>query len=178
MPQTSVTTAPAIGTPGEPSDLYTGLNGQVVSAQQEEASALIVPGIMTIAGTGDYSAKIPTGTTNKLKGIAMRAHDASDLDFDFDATIPGWRPGAELPIGRTGRYFVRIEENVTPASDVRVRMVAAGSEVAGTFRATADSTDCLEITAFAKWVRTALAADGVGELEINMGMADLAVADT
>lgn len=178
MPQTSVRTAPAIGTPGEPADLHAERNGQVVSSVSEEASALIIPGIMVQPGTGDYSSKLLTAVTNKLKGVVVRSHSVGDLDFDFSATNPGYRPGAEVPVARTCRWFVRIEENVTPASDVRVRCVAAGAEIAGSFRATADSTDCIEITPFAKWVRTALAADGVGELEIDLANADLAVADT
>lgn len=177
MPQTAVTTAPLVGRPGEPADEHTSRNGRVVSAVQSEASVAMIPGIMVQKGTGDNDVKLMTATSNKLAGIVVRTHDVSDLDFDVLATNPGYRPGAEVPIARTERWFVRIEENVTPTSDVRVRCVAVSAEIAGAFRATADSTDCIEITAFAKWVRTALAADGVAELEIDMANADLAVAD-
>lgn len=177
MPQTSVTAAPLVGRPGEPADGLTARVGRVVSGISEEASANVLPGLMVQAGTGDYGVKLLTATTNKLKGIAVRAHDVADLDYDL-VNNTGYKPGAMVPVARTERWFVRIEENVTPASDVRVRCVATGGEVAGTFRATADSTDCLELTAFARWIRTALAADGVAELEIDMASADLAVADT
>lgn len=169
--QTSVTTAPLVGTPGEPADLNTARDGRVVSATNAEASAEIRMGIMVQTGTGDTDVKIITGITNKLAGIVVRAHDFGDLDRG----ATGYTPGATFGVARTGRWFVQIEENVTPTSDVRVRCVAGGSEVAGIFRATADSTDCLELTPFAKWVRTALASDGVAELEINMVNADLAV---
>lgn len=177
MPQTAVTTAPLVGRPGEPADEHTARNGRVVSRVSAEASAGIIPGIMVQRGTGDTDVKVLTATTNKLEGIVVRTHDAGDLDVDL-INQTGYKPGAEIPVARTERWFVRIEENVTPASDVRVRCVAVGGEVAGSFRATADSTDCLELTAFAHWVRTALAADGVAELEIDMTNADLAVADT
>lgn len=177
MPQTAVTTAPLVGRPGEPADEHTARNGRVISALQAEASAGMIPGIMVQHGTGDTDCKVLTATTNKLKGIVVRTHDISDLDFDLVGNT-GYKPGAEVPLARTERWFVRIEENVTPTSDVRVRCVAAGSEIAGSFRATADSTDCIEITGFAKWVRTALAADGVAEVEIDMANADLSVADT
>lgn len=176
MPQTAVTAAPLVGRPGEPADEHTARNGRVVSAKQAEASAGMIPGIMVQKGTGDYDVKVLTATTNKLAGVTVRTHDISDLDFDITGNT-GYKPGASVPIARTERWFVKIEENVTPTSDVRVRCVAAGSEVAGAFRATADSTDCIEITAYAKWVRTALAADGVAELEIDMANADLGVAD-
>lgn len=171
--QTAVTSAPKVGAPGEPSDEHTARNGAIYSATSEEASAEIVPGIMVQATTGssDYGAKIITAITNKLAGISTRAHDYGDLDLG----TTGYKPGATFGVGRKGRFFVRIEENVTPTSAVRVRCVATGNEVAGAFRATADSTDCLDCSAFAKWVRTSLAADGVGELEIDMSNASLAV---
>lgn len=171
--QTSVSSAPKIGLPGEPADQHTAKNGRVVSGTSEEASAEILTGIMVKAGTGDYGVLKLTATTNRLVGITTREQDFGDLELGDT----GYKPGATFGIARTERWFVRIEENVTPASDVRVRCVAAGNEVAGAFRATADSTDCLDLTPLAKWVRTALAADGVGELEIDMTNIDLAVAD-
>lgn len=179
MPQTSVTTAPLVGRPGEPADELTGRIGRVVSRVSAEASANIPLGVMVQKGTGDYDVKVLTAVTNKLEGVTVRTHDISDLDFDLtSATGNGYKPGAMLPVARTERWFVRIEENVAPGLDVRVRCVVAGSEVAGSFRTTADSTDCIELTPLARWVRTALAADGVGELEIDMTNIDLAVADT
>jgi hypothetical protein len=173
MSQTSVTTAPKVGQPGTAADEYTALNGQIASATSEEASAEIPFGVMVKAGTADYGVLKMTATTNKLAGITFRTHDFADLELGDT----GLKPGATFGVARKGRYFVKIEENVTPASDVRVRAVAGGAEVAGAFRATADSTDCIDLTPFAKWVRTALAADGVGELDIDLTNADLAVAD-
>lgn len=174
MSQTAVATSPKVGLPGEPATLQAATNGRVSTGLSEETTAEIRPGIMVQKGTGDYGVKILTATSNKLVGITKRSHDYGDLELGDT----GYKPGASIGLAQTERWFVRIEENVTPSSDVRVRCVAAGAEVAGTFRATADSTDCVDLTALAKWVRTALAADGVGELEINMTMIDLAVADT
>lgn len=174
MSQTSVTVNPQVGRPGEPATEQAAKNGSVVSATSEEASAEIAIGIMVKAGTGDYGVLKLTAVTNKLAGITTRSHEYGDLEIGDT----GYKPGATFGLARTETWFVRIEENVTPASDVRVRAVAAGNEVAGAFRATADSTDCIDLTALAKWKRTSLAADGVGELEINMALVDLAVADT
>lgn len=173
MAQSTVNTSPTIGLPGEPSDLHSATDARVVSATSEEASAEIRTGIMVQAGTGDYGAKILTATTNRLIGITTRSHDFGDLELG----VTGYLPGATFGVAKSERWFVRIEENVTPASDVRVRCVAVSAEIAGAFRATADSTDCIDLTPCAKWIRTALAADGIGELEIDMTNIDLAVAD-
>ncbi len=170
--QTSVKTAPAIGLPGTPSNLATADGEGTVSATSEEASAEIPRGLVVQTSTtnSDYGAKLITGTTNKLFGIVLRSDDMGDADLGST----GYKPGATFPLGRNGRFFVVIEENVTPTSSVRVR--CAGTGTIGAFRATADATNCLDCTPFAKWVRTALAADGIGEVEIDFTNAALAVA--
>lgn len=170
--QTTVTKNPAVGLPGSPSDLATSDGEGIISGTSEEASAEIVRGLVVQATTtnSDYGAKIITATTNKLLGIVLRSNDASDTELG----ATGWKPGATFPVGRSGRYFVVIEENVTPTSSVRVR--CAGTGTIGAFRATADATNCLDITPFAKWVRTSLAADGVGEVDVDFTNAALAVA--
>ena len=171
--QTSVSTAPKFGRPGEPADEHTALHGRVVSGTSEEAAAEIPVGIMLQATTdaSDYGVKLITGITNRLAGISTRAHDMSDSELGET----GYKPGATFGVARTESWFVVLEEDVTPASPVRVRCVAVGNEVAGAFRATADSTDCLDLSACAKWVRTAFAADGVGEVYIDMANISLAV---
>lgn len=170
--QTTVRTAPAIGLPGTPSNLATAAGEGTVSATSEEASAEIQRGLVVQTSTtnSDYGAKNITGTTNKLFGIALRSDDMADADLGNT----GYKPGATFPLGRQGRFFVIIEENVTPTSSVRIR--CAGTGTVGAFRATADATNCLDCTPFAKWVRTSLAADGIGEVEIDFTNAALAVA--
>jgi hypothetical protein len=176
MAQTEVTTAPLVGTPGRPADEHTAQNGQVVSATSEEASALIPFGVMVKQGSGDYGALKLTATTNAFIGISFRSNDFA-VGLEIDESTGNLKPGATFGVARKGRFFVLIEEDVTPASDVRVRCVATGNEVAGAFRATADSTDCVDLTGLARWIRTADADDGVGELEIDMTNIGLAVAD-
>ena len=176
MSQTSVTDAP-IGVPGDIADLNTARNGQRSSAKSEEASATIPFGVMVKRGTGDYGVLKCTAVANVLAGVTVRSHDFA-VGLGVDETTGGLKPGAHFAVAQRGRYFVVIEEDVTPTSDVRVRCVAAGNEVAGAFRATADSTDCVDLTPLARWVRTADADDGVAELEIDMNNIGLAVADT
>jgi hypothetical protein len=170
--QTTVKSAPAVGLPGTPSDFATSDGEGTVSGTSEEASAEIPRGLVVQVSTtnSDYGAKLITGTTNKLFGIVMRSDDMSDSDLGST----GYKPGATFPVGRKGRFFVTIEENVTPTSSVRIR--CAGTGTIGAFRATADATNCLDCTPFAKWVRTSAAADGVGEVEIDFTNAALAVA--
>lgn len=170
--QTTVRSNPQVGLPGTPANLATADGEGTVSGTSEEASAEIPRGLVVQATTtsSDYGVKLITGTGNKLAGIAMRSDDMSDSDLGST----GYKPGATFPIGRNGRYFVTIEENVTPASTVRIR--CAGTGTIGAFRTTADATNCLDCSAFAKYVRTALAADGVGEVEIDFGKSALAVA--
>lgn len=174
MSQIAVSTAPQFGLPGDIADLHTARNGQISTGTSEETSAEIPFGTMTVAGTADYGVRKPTAVTNTLRGIAVRAHDFA---IGLELGDAGLKPGATFGVGRKGRFFVRIEQDVTPSSDVRVRCVATGAEIAGAFRATEDSTDCIDISALARWVRTAFAAEGVGELELDMTNIDLAVAD-
>lgn len=167
--QTSVSSAPAVGIPGEPADERTACDGVRVTGINLEASASIVPGYMIAYNSGDdRGVKNVAAVTDKLYGISLRAHDASDSEVG----TTGWLPGAHLPVGRAGRYFVAIEENVDPTKSVRVRVLGTGTP--GKFRATADASNTLDCSAFARWTRTALAADGVGEVEIDMTNAALA----
>lgn len=170
--QATVTSAPKVGLPGTPANLATADGEGTVSGTSEEASAEIPRGLVVQTSTtnSDYGAKLITATTNKLYGIVMRSDDMADADLG----ATGYKPGATFPVGRQGRFFVTIEENVTPTSAVRVR--CAGTGTIGAFRATADATNCLDCTPFAKWVRTSLAADGIGEVEIDFTNAALAVA--
>jgi hypothetical protein len=51
---------------------------------------------------------------------------------------------------------------VTTASNVLVRAIATGSEVAGAFRDTADASDCIDITGYARYLTSA----GIGEVAL------------
>lgn len=172
MSQTAVTPAP-IGVPGDIADLHTARNGFMPAATSEEVSAEIPFGTMVRRGVGDRGVLKLSATNQILAGIAVRAHDFADSERGEI----GLKPGATFALGVKGRFFVRIEQDVTPTSDVRVRAVVTGNEIAGIFRATADSTDCIEITPYARWVRTASAADGVAELDIDLTHVSLGTAD-
>jgi len=173
-PQTEVEDTMPIGVAGQLADLWTEENGDVASATSEEASAEIPFGVMVKPGTADDGVLKLTATSNKLAGITVFSHLYAKPDELGDT---GLKPKVTFDVLTRGRIIVFPEDAVTPASEVHVRAVATGSEVAGAFRGTADGTDTIDLTAFARWRSSADAADAA-VLEIDLNNAALATADT
>lgn len=175
--QTAVAAAPDFGVPGDIADLQTARSGVIDSAKSEETSAEIPFGVMTCQGTADEGAKLlntsAAAMVGKLLGISVRSHDFA-IGSELGST--GLKPGAMFGCGKKGRFKVLVEEAVTPSSDVRVRAVAAGDEVKGAFRATADGADCVDCSAFCKYI-TSAGEDEVAVVEVDMANSNLAVAD-
>jgi hypothetical protein len=140
----------------------------------EEASAEIPFGVMVKQGTADNGALKLTATSNKLVGLVVHTHGYAK-DNELGST--GLKPKTTLKVLTKGRAWVKVEEAVTPSSAVKVRAVASGGEVAGAFRDTADSTDCIDCSAFMRYV-TSAAADGFAMVDIDMSGRNDAVADT
>ena len=172
--QTEVLDRMPIGIPGQLADLHTAEFGDVMSVTNEEAAAEIPFGVMVKAGTADDSAKLLAANTDKLRGITVFAHNFSKPVQLGDT---GLKPGVTFGLLRKGRIYVRVEDAVTPASEVHVRAVAAGLEVKGAFRGTDDGTDTIDITAFAKFICSADAGE-VAVVEVDMTNASLQVADS
>ena len=162
-PQTSIASREA-GFPGQ----LVGRGHVIEPMTSAEASASIPFGVMVKNG----GLKI-TATTSKLAGVVAHNH-AYNVDSELDAN--GLRPKATFGLVRKGEVRVLLEENVAIGDAVRVRAVVAGAEKAGAFRTTADSTDCIDISAFASW-RSAGSAGGYATLSIDMDNANLAEAD-
>lgn len=173
MPQTTVETTMPIGVAGQLADLWTEQNGDIISVISEEASAEIPFGVAVRQGTADDGALLFTATSQVPLGVVVFAHHFAKPDELGDT---GLKPKVVFGVLRRGRIIVFPEEAVTPASEVRIRAVAAGAEVKGAFRATADSTDCIDITPFAKW-RSSADANEPAILEIDLSNVSLAVAD-
>jgi hypothetical protein len=121
----------------------------------EEASAEIPFGVMVAQGTGDDGCLKLAATSDKLIGIVVHSH-SYQKDNELGST--GLKPTVVLSVLTRGKIWVPVEEAVTPASDVLVRAVAGGSEVAGAFRDTADSTDCIDISSWARYLTSTTAA--------------------
>ena len=178
MPQTAVTTAPLAGVPGQIADLYTALNGGIDSHTSGEASAEIPFGVMVIRGATDNAClNLHTSAAameQLLLGITVRSNEFS-VGLEI-GPLGGLLPGCTFGVGKVGRFWVRVEDAVDPGDPVRVRAVVAGAEVKGAFRTAADSTDCIDISAFAKWLTSAGAGE-MAEVWINMVNGALANAD-
>lgn len=171
MSQTSYPRKQAVALPGQLSD--SGFDYHKASFRNDNASAGILFGCMTGLSATEGGAATLAATDTALAGIVIRDH-AYDIPNELDDD--GLQPDVVMTLLQRGRIWVTVEETVVVGDPVRVRCVVAGSEVAGVFRKTADSTDCVDISAFARWV-TGGSAAAVAELEINMLTAGAAVAD-
>jgi hypothetical protein len=180
--QTEVLSAMPIAVPGMLADLHTDEDGDVVSAFNEEASDEIPFGVMVKGGTADDSVKNLATTADLLKGVVVFANY---FDKPIQLGDTGLKPGVAFGLLRRGHIYVRVEDAVTPASEVHVRVTTggsngygdAGAETAGAFRGSDDGGDTIDITAFAKYLTSA----DVGEIavvSIDMDNASLSTADS
>ncbi len=156
---TAVLTALVKAFPGMRSELK---KNTIDSCVSEESSAEIRFGIAVKRGTADDGVLLCTATSNKFRGIVQQTHA---IEKDVELGTSGVKPKMQLDVAVEGVMYVLTEEDVTPTSAVRIRCVAGGSEVAGAFRATADSTDCYDISKFARWKGTY--ASGYALLEFD-----------
>ena len=159
-PQTSVAD-PALAIEGQLVDSYPH---EISSYVSEEASDEIPFGVMVKQGTGDAQALKLAAQADVPIGVVVHSH-AYAKDTELGST--GLKPKVTLGVLTRGRIWVKVEEAVTPASVVRYRAIAAGAEVAGAFRDTADANDTVACTNFARYI-TSAAASGLAILEIDM----------
>ena len=103
------------------------------------------PTIVRAPETGD--------TADVFFGIVM--YDAAHTPAS--TVSPGYQyaDGAVVPVLRVGQIWVKTEDACTAGEDVFWRVVAEGSEEAGSFRNDADS-DCVELP-LARFIRTSSA---------------------
>lgn len=181
MSQTSVNNKQPLGLAGMWADLFGAVEGPVITKCNAEASAEIPFGVMVCRGSSDTAAKLLNTSaaamvaTPLLLGISLWHQSyANPSEVSDNNKIT---PGTAFGVATAGHIYVFPEDNVTPASDVRVRVVAAGNEVAGAFRGAADTTDCVDISAFARWL-TSGSPTQAAVLEFDMSNVSLAVADT
>lgn len=163
-PQTSVPTTMVAGVVGQLADLYTIEHGDIISVTSTEASAEIAFGLAVKRGTTDDTALLLTAIANTVLGVVVHSHLFSKPD---ELGTTGLKPGVTFDVLRAGRLYVICEENVTPTSGVHVRALASGGNTTiGQFRATADGTNSIDISAFAQWMTTTTAGD-IAVLEVN-----------
>jgi hypothetical protein len=166
MPQLTVESFPEKAFPGLIVDAHPH---DTMSGYVDETDG-IAPGLLVVrSSSGDFSAELPAAasalTTNVL-GVAVHSHKGL-------AAAPGssdnevYEHEDVIPFLRHGRIWVQVENAVTPADPVHVRVATgAGGTVIGAFRTGADTATAVAWTA-AKYLSSA-GADGFAILEVNM----------
>lgn len=153
---------------------------RIESRVSEEASAEIPFGTMVIRGsTSEDLGALQLHTSSASMAAQLAGIVVHDQTYAKDTELgdTGLKPGVMLNLLQRGRIWVQPEDTVDPGDAVKVRAVVTGSEVKGAFRGAADSTDCVDISKFARWVTSGTSAIPA-QLEIDMVGASQAVADT
>jgi hypothetical protein len=177
--QTAVLDNPLLGSPGDLADHFTASNGDIVS-KTNTGEVPVAFGTM-VAASGEALA----ANDDALGGIVTRAHayaTPQELVDTASGTANGLTTGVTYGCGRTGRYLVLIEDDVEAGDPVHVRAVATTGEQVGAFRPDKDGSDTINCSDFCSWVvGGAVDGDsgfGFAVLEVNMGLAPLATADS
>lgn len=151
--QTSVSDQAALPFAGK---LNESVPSQVATRVSEESSAETPFGVMVIRGTDKDNQALLCHTSSAvcaplLAGVVLHSH-AYAKDTQLGNT--GVKPNQTLNILEKGQVYVLPEEAVAPGDAVRIRAVAAGGEVKGAFRKTADDTsDCVLLApSMARWI--------------------------
>jgi hypothetical protein len=185
--QTAVKDNPVLGSPGDLADLYTGTEGDIVSAVNTESEDPILFGTMVKRGSTARTVLNMADSHDKPFGIATRAHAFSSpsqidaIEVDEGVEFDGLMPGTLFGVGREGRYVVIIEANVSLTDEVHVRCAADPGEILGAFSPSDLGDDGLDCTAYAEWVEAGTVDEtgfGVAVVEVHMGLASLTVTDS
>lgn len=136
-----------------------GFGNKVISRINKEVSAQIPFGrvVQEDAATPGNGMLLLTGPTNKFAGILGHEHSYV-RDIEMGST--GLLPNAMGNVVQEGEIYVLVDEAVTPLSDVRFRVTAAGGGL-GTFRATSAGAGLTVRMPTAKFATTASASTTV-----------------
>lgn len=129
--------------------------GNIDSYVNGEASAEIPFGVCVAQGTDDKEAIKLAATSDKLLGIVVHRHAYA---YGVELGDTGLKPDVVMGVMTRGECWVLVEEAVTPASAPLVRAVAAGAEVAGAFRDTADASDLIDVSHFCRFIGSSTTA--------------------
>lgn len=163
MAQLSYPTSLATAFPGMLAD--TSPRNDKLSRASEEATSFPY-GVAVVAGTDpDNQALLPTGAASLL-GVAAHSH-ANEVGADDQNLVD---ENHMFNVLHVGRIYVQVEEAVTPASTVHVRIASGGGGTQlGAFRASADTATALAATGMR--YLTSADANGFAVLEVDPGAA-------
>lgn len=118
-------------------------------------------GLAIAQGTQDGECRALSAITDKVIGVSVFSH-ADNINNGVD----GYAAQSAVNVLRRGVLWVKVEEAVVAEDAVYVRAVAAGAEVAGAFRKTADGTDTIALSG-CKFLSSA-AAGALALVDINI----------
>lgn len=139
----------------------------VVATTQAAIGADVPLGIMIADGTEYLDGRVLDGAdaVANLAGVLFRTDANNFQEYDEPVSaVAGIKRGRTMSIMEEGRVWVEIEDAAARGGDVFVRR--SGSGVLGAFRATADGGDTIDVSAFCKWERGAVAG-GLALLRIR-----------
>jgi hypothetical protein len=184
MPQNDVTSSYPVAFVGmEPDNSFVGDN--YINRVSDETTKQIAFGMVVMEDSAHYGSGclqftsqtgIPLGMVPYANAYQINHELANVADSDGNLGMVG---GTNLTIKRRGRLWVKIDEDVTPASAVRARTSVVSTVGPGTFRASALATHTVDFSAFARWCGSYTAATGYALLEFDFTAAGkLMVADS
>jgi hypothetical protein len=135
------------------------------------ASPVIGFGLAVAQGAQENECKALTAVTDKVIGVALFTHADNPNNG-----VAGYKAQSAVSVLRRGVVVVRVEEAVSAEDPVFVRAVAAGTEKAGAFRKSVDSTDCIAMPG-CKFL-TAAAAGGLAFVQIDASIRSAAAVST
>lgn len=169
--QTTYTTGPALGIPGQRAD---NQPFRALTSKNAEASASMPFGAIvafkTSSPTSDDDTILPAATSAKLKGIVMFEHDFERTFTLQDGSTVGELDGTGLTVGtifdamRAGTCFMTCEDGCNPGDKLWVRV--AGGTLGAARSTDATGSTCINATACGTWLTTA-AAGAVAVLEFD-----------
>jgi hypothetical protein len=176
MPQTSVGTLYPVA--------FVGMEPDGAKSQDEYTSRVSTETTLQIP----FGTVVKDDASNKGVGCKVLAAQAdlplgivpykADYQIDHElATVAdsngniGLKGGTQILIKRRGRLWVQIETDCADGDAVRYRVNNASTGVGpGSFTKTSSAGNTVDISKFARWVGTNLAANGWGLLEYDFTM--------
>lgn len=120
-----------------------------------EVSAEIPFGVFVKQGTDVKEILKLTAITEKVVGVTLYK-DVYQKDVQLGTT--GVKIDNVMCVAPRGRLWMWAEEAVIPTDPVMIRAIAAGSEVAGDVRTSADASDLIDARHFARFITSTTAA--------------------
>lgn len=138
----------------------------VVATGKNEKATAIFPGRFVVKGTSDTDVKIQDSGASGGLYIGLAVDNENRERVQGSLATEGYLQYKDLPVAKTGIWYVETEEAVAKGGTVYVRYVAgAGGSVIGLARTDVDTASAEAIKA--KFAETTTAA-GLAAVELNI----------